>query len=404
MSDIASSPTPASEAQSPTPAAMVNPARQEQAKRYARVRRVLSLVDLALGVVALVVVFALGLHVRLRDALSSAGLGGHPWPFVLIAAYAAVFILGYTLLTFPLAIYSGYALPHRFGLSRQGFAGWLGDQGKGLLLSLIFGLGVIEVMYVLLAYQPLTWWLWVAGIALIFTVVLANLAPVLLLPLFYKLTPMPEGELRDRLLRMADRAHTRVRGVYVMHMSRKTTEGNAALMGLGNTRRIVVGDTIMQEYTPDEVEVVLAHELGHHVHADIWKGIAVQTALTLGGLALVNLALHAIVAHAAFGFRGLADIATLPVLLALLGIYGFVTGPLGNTYSRIVERQADQYALDMTRDPANFISAFHRLANQNLAQLDPNPVVEALFYDHPAIGKRIRHAEQWQAAQGTLRG
>src|SRR5579875_1166344 len=231
MTDIASSPTPTPEAQPSAPAATIDPARQAQAKRYAGLRRVLSLVDLAVGAVALVVVLVLGLHLRLRDALTSAGLGGQPWPFVLIAAYAAVYILGYTVLTFPLAIYGGFVLPHRFGLSRQGFGGWLGDQGKGLLLSLLFGLAVVEGMYLLLAKQPLTWWLWVAGIALIFTVVLANLAPVLLLPLFYKLTPMPEGELRDRLLRMAERAHTQVRGVYVMNMSRKTSEGNAALMG-----------------------------------------------------------------------------------------------------------------------------------------------------------------------------
>jgi STE24 endopeptidase len=393
-----SSPTSTTEA-TPQPTATLDPARQQQARRYATLRRWLGLADLALGAVALGVVFALGLHLRLRDAL--AGLAtwqpAHGWAPLLVAAYSAIFIVGYTLLTLPLGIYGGFTLPHRFGLGRQTFGAWLGDQAKGTALSLVLGVGMLEVLYLLLATQPLTWWLWLGAILLVFTVILANLAPVLILPLFFKLEPMPDGDLRDRLLRMAERAHTRVRGVFVMQMSRKTSEGNAAVMGLGNTRRIVVGDTILRDYTPDEVEVVLAHELGHQVHADIWKGILVQTVLTLGGLALVNLGLHAIVGQAGAGLTGLSDAATLPVLALLFGLYGLVTGPLGNTYSRMVETQADQYALDMTRDPATFISAFHRLANQNLAQLDPNPVVEALFYDHPAIGRRIRHAEQWRS-------
>jgi STE24 endopeptidase len=386
----------------PAQPAAIDPARQEQAKRYARLRRWLSLGNLGIGALFLALIFALGAHLRLRDALTSAGLGAwqpaHGWAPLLVAVYALIFTLAYEILTLPLGVYSGFVLPHRFGLSRQSLGSWLGDQAKGMLLGLVLTTGIIEILYLLLATQPQTWWLWLAVVMPFFTVILANLAPVLILPLFYKLTPMPEGELRDRLLRMAEQAHTHVRGVYVMHMSRKTTEGNAAVMGLGNTRRIVVGDTIMQDYTPDEVEVVLAHELGHQVHADIWKGIAVQMVLTLGGLALVNVGLHAGVAHPSFGFTGLADVATMPFLALLFGIYGFITGPLGNTYSRIVERQADQYALDMTHDPASFISAFNRLANQNLAQLDPNPVIEALFYDHPAIGKRIRHAEAWRAA------
>ena len=402
MSDATLPPAPALTDPQPRPSAELDPARQEQAKRLAGTRRWLSLVDLAIGLVALIIVFALGLHLRLRDGLVSAGVGSwqpiagwHPW---LVALYTAIFMLAYTILTAPLTYYQGFVLPGRYGLRTQSLSGWLSDQFKGLVLSLVFSVVVIEVIYLLLATQPQTWWIWVAIIALFFSVILANLAPVLLLPLFYKMTPMPEGELRARLLAMADRAHTKVRGVYVMGMSQKTTEGNAALMGLGNTRRIVVGDTIIRDFAPDEIEVVLAHELGHHVHNDIAKLITIQTALTVGGLALVNWGLHAAVADSAFGLHGLADIATLPILVTLLGVYSFVTGPLGNTYSRIVERQADQYALDTTRDPAAFSRAFYRLANQNLAQMNPNPVIEALFYDHPAIGKRLRHAEDWQQA------
>ena len=164
------------------------------------------------------------------------------------------------------------------------------DLFKGLVLSLILEALAVEVIYLLLATQPQTWWLWTALILLFFTVIMANLAPVLILPIFYKFTPLPEGELTRRLLALAERAHTRVRGVFSMQMSRKTTAANAALMGLGNTRRIVLGDTMLDRYTPDEIEVVLAHELGHHVHHDLWKLIISQSILTLGGLYLVNLA------------------------------------------------------------------------------------------------------------------
>src|SRR5438046_806510 len=174
---------------------------------------------------------------------------------------------------------------------------------------------VIELIYLLLAVQPQTWWLWVAIILLFFTVVMANLAPVLILPLFYKFTPLPEGELTRRLLALAKRSHTRVRGVFTMHLSSKTTAANAALMGLGNTRRIVLGDTMLDRYTPDEIEVVLAHELGHHVHHDLWKLIISQSVLTLGGLYLVNVVLHWAV-NTQHIYNSLADPPPIPLLLA----------------------------------------------------------------------------------------
>ncbi|HBE27149.1 MAG TPA: hypothetical protein DDW33_15860, partial [Ktedonobacter sp.] len=168
----------------------------------------------------------------------------------------------------------------------------------------------------MLATQPQIWWLWVAVILLFFMVVMANLAPVLILPLFYKFTPLPEGELTRRLLALVERAHTRVSGVFTMHLSSKTTAANAALMGLGNTRRIVLGDTMLDRYTPDEIEVVLAHELGHHVHHDIWKLILSQAVLTLGGLYLLNLALHWVVETQHY-YLSLSDVATMPTIFLL---------------------------------------------------------------------------------------
>jgi STE24 endopeptidase len=380
--------------------AEVNPERQQRAREYARIRHRLLLIDLGLAAVFLLLLLGTGLSTGLRDALAGVGTWqpvAH-WAPLQVALYFIILLLVYQLLGAPLSYYSGFVLPHRYQLSHQSLGSWLADQGKGLALGLIFEVAAIEVFYLLLAVQPTTWWLWAAGAMLLVSVVLANLAPVLILPLFYKLTPLQDEELTRRLLSLAERAKTRVRGVFTMNMSRKTSTANAALMGLGNTRRIVLGDTLLGVYSNDEIEVVLAHELGHHVHRDLWKLIVSQTILTLGGLYLVNLGLHWAV-ESAHLYSSLTDVAAMPLIGVALGLFGLVTMPLGNGLSRWIEYQADEYALQTTRMSDAFISAMTRLANQNLSELDPGPVIEFLLYDHPAISKRLQHAERFKAAQ-----
>jgi Zn-dependent protease with chaperone function len=370
--------------------------RQQKAKEYARIRRRLSFVNLGIGVVGVFILLFTNLASWLGDRLQ--GLSWQPiagWFPLQILVYFLILLLGYEIVTGPIAYYSGFVLPHRYGLSTMSLKSWLGDLFKGLALGLVLEVLVIEFVYALLAFQPQTWWLWVALALLFFSVVMANLAPVLILPIFYKFTPLPEGELTKRLLALAERAHTRVRGVFTMQMSNKTTAANAALMGLGNTRRIVVGDTMLDRYSPDEIEVVLAHELGHHVHHDIWKLIISQSILMLGGLYLVNVVLHWVV-ETQHMFVGLADAATLPLLLALMGAFGLIVMPVGNGLSRAIEYQADEYALQATRMVGPFKSAMTRLANQNLADVEPSPVVEFLFHDHPSINKRLKHADAFE--------
>ncbi len=370
--------------------------RQQKAKEYARIRRRLSFVSLGIGVVGVFILLFTNLDTWLGDQLQ--GLSWQPvagWFPLQILVYFLILILGYEIITAPIAYYSGFVLPHRYGLSTMSLKSWLGDLFKGLALGLVLEVLVIEFVYALLAFQPQTWWLWVALALLFFSVVMANLAPVLILPIFYKFTPLPEGDLTKRLLALAERAHTRVRGVFTMQMSNKSTAANAALMGLGNTRRIVVGDTMLDRYTSDEIEVVLAHELGHHVHHDIWKLIISQSILMLGGLYLVNVVLHWVV-ETQHIFLGLANAATLPLLLALLGAFGLIVMPVSNGFSRAIEYQADEYALQATRMVGPFKSAMTRLANQNLSDVEPSPVVEFLFHDHPSINKRLRHADEFE--------
>ncbi len=369
----------------------LDPERQEQAKEYARIRRRLMVVDLALGGLYALVWLLGGLSVGLRDYLlqwtDNVGL--------LVAGFVLIFGGIYFLLDLPLGYYSGFVLPHRYGLSTQTLSGWVVDLIKSVLLGGILGLLVIEIIYYVLRISPDLWWLWAGLILLFFSVILANLAPVLLMPLFYKFVPLEEehADLVDRLMNLADRAGTRVRGVYQFDMSRRTKAANAAITGLGNTRRIILGDTLINEFSPDEVETILAHELGHQVHRDIPIGILVESIITLGGLYLASLGLQWGVE--VFGFEGVADIAAFPLFGLVVGAYGMVTMPLGNAFSRWRERRADEYALKTTSNGQAYASALTRLANQNLAEADPEPWVEVLLYSHPALNKRIAMAESY---------
>jgi STE24 endopeptidase len=369
----------------------IDPERQEKAREYARIRRRLMLVGLAWnGAYALVWLFT-GWSLDLRNWLLQ--FSGNRW--ALVAMFAAVFGAIDMVLSSPLSYYSGYLLPRRYGLSNQSLRDWIVDGIKGLLIGAPLGLLALEVVYLLLRTEPQYWWLLAAGFMLVFSVLLSNLAPILIAPLFNKYVPLGDenADLEARLLQLAKQAHTRVRGVYKFDMSRQTSAANAGLTGLGNSRRIVLGDTLIENFTPDEIETVLAHELGHQVHADIPLGIVFSTLTTLLGFFLASLALNGGVTF--FSFQSSGDIATLPLLMLVIGIYGIITMPLENIFSRWRERRADEYALQATHKPTAFASAMTRIANQNLSELDPEPWVEFLLYSHPALKKRIDMAERF---------
>src|SRR5512136_144576 len=367
--------------------------RQQKAKEYARIRRRLLLVDLALGAAFVLVWLFSGASLGLRNQVMALT----DQPLLVVALYAAVFGAVYGMLDAPLSYYSGFVLPHRYGLSTQTLRAWLWDQVKGAAIGGILGLVLLEVVYALLRASPDWWWLWTALVMLFFSVILSNLAPVLIMPLFYKFVPLDDADLADRLTRLSEQAGTHVRGVYRFDMSSKTVQANAAVVGLGNTRRIILGDTLLNHFTSDEIETILAHELGHHVHGDLGKGILVGSALTLIGLWLAGQALNWGVA--AFGFAGLGDVAAMPLLALALGAFELVTMPLNNGYSRWRESMADRYALEATRKSEAFASAMTRLANQNLSEADPERWVEVLLYSHPAISRRVAMAREFSSAK-----
>jgi STE24 endopeptidase len=368
----------------------LDPERQQRAKEYARISRRLMLVDLAFGGIYLVAWLAFGWSQALKNIL----LRWTTNDWLLVIAFAAIFGGILMLLDLPLSYYESFVLPHRFGLSNQTLRGWISDLLKGALIGGLLGGLLLEIIYAVLRAYPANWWLWAAGILLLFNVLLANLAPVLLFPIFFKFKPLGEerADLEARLLRLAERAGTRVRGVYQFNMSRRTKAANAALTGLGNTRRIILGDTLLNEFSDEEIETVLAHELAHQVHKDIPLGIGVESVLTLLGLYLCSLGLSWSASR--LGFAGPADIAAMPLFALVLSLYGLVTMPLSNAYSRWRERKADEYALRATGNANAFTSAMIRLANQNLADADPEPWVEFLLHSHPALSKRIAMAKQ----------
>jgi len=209
-----------------------------------------------------------------------------------------------------------------------------------------------------------------------------------LLPLFYKYKPLDRPELKARLLALAEKCGARVVDVFDLQLSAKSKAANAALAGLGRTRRILLGDTLLSRYSEDEIEAVLAHELGHHVHAHLWKLIGAQTGIVFLGFFLADRLLNWGVS--AYGFEDHADLAAFPLLALTFAVLAVVLLPAVNSLSRYFEREADRFAAEVTGRPEALASALERLAEQNLADRTPHPVVEFLFYSHPSIGRRVQ--------------
>jgi STE24 endopeptidase len=359
--------------------------REAGAQSYHRWQLWLSIAGLCLAAAYLIVLIATSAAVTLRDWLSS--FSPHWW----LQLPVALIMLGggYRVVALPLRWFAGFWLPRRFGLLHQPFHRWLWDSVKATLIGGILALLGATIVYGFMRVTP-WWWLWSAGIFLVGSALLAWIAPIWLAPLFYELIPLDDAALRDRLLRMAEKAGVRVLGVWVADQSRKSRTANAAVVGLGSTRRIVLFDTLIREFTPDEVEAVLAHELAHHVHRDVVRGLLVQSAVTLATFWAANQMLD--VGSRWLGLDGPADLAALPLFGLILMALGLVALPIANGWSRHVERQADDFALHTAGDPEAFIGAMDRLGDLNLAERDPHRVKEFLLYSHPSVARRIARA------------
>ena len=370
---------------------------EDKASRYHRLKRQASVVSLVWTLVLLGGLLWTGASLSLRNVAEGAASipgGSESWRASLtVVLYVALLSALAEAGSLPLAVYSDFLLERRYGLSNETLRGWLIDQAKSFGLGLLLGCGGAAILYALIRYSPEHWWLPAGAVFALIIVGIANVAPVVLLPLFYRVKPLDRESLRTRLIALAERADARVLGAYEWGLSDKTKKANAALAGIGATRRILVSDTMLAEYSDEEIEVVLAHEIAHHVHGDIWKGILFQCVLILAGFYLGARVLDWMAA--AFELRSVADIAGLPLLLLAAGGVSLVMLPLAHALSREFERNADRFALSLTRNPGAFISAMRRLAAQNLAEERPSPLVQWLFHSHPPVHERIAVAQSF---------
>ncbi|HEV2971685.1 MAG TPA: M48 family metallopeptidase [Pirellulales bacterium] len=377
-----------------------------EARHYGRLELICELADKAIDLAYLAVMafaFARALDGWLAQLIARAGLR--------LAAMFVVVTGLHLALSFPLSLYSGFVLEHRFGLSRQTLGRWLWHYAKRNLLVLVFGLAMFEGLYALIWWTGPNWWWIAAGAFFAVSVLLGQLVPVLILPLFYKIERIgtapqngsaasPEqdakaAELARRMIRLADGTGLSIEGVYRMDLSSETAKANAMLAGLGRTRRVIMGDTLLDGFTPDEIEVVFAHEIGHHVHRHIWKLIAVGVLLSAIGFWTCDRLLSA---WAGIGPGGIAyrqlPAASLPLLMLWLTFFSLLLEPLQNAISRRFERQCDRYALSRTGLRAAYISAFKKLAKLNKDDPNPNPIAVFLFHSHPPIAERLALADE----------
>jgi len=302
---------------------------------------------------------------------------------------AFILLTGFTgiLLFFPINFYRDYYLEHKYDLSNQTFGKWIFENFKGLVISLIIGIPILLIFYYMLNKFGEFWWLPFAFILFIISVVAARLIPVVILPLFYKITPFDNEELKIRITRIAEDSGIKVENIFKFNMSKNTRKANAAFTGLGKSKRILLGDTLLDNYSNDEIETVIAHELGHYKRKHIIKNIIIGTTASFGTLFLIAY-LYSISLNW-FGFVKLQEVAALPILPIWAMLIGLIETPLTNILSRKFEYEADEYAIAITNKPSAFITTLNKLTDQNLADIQPHPLVEWFFYSHPSIKKRV---------------
>ncbi len=365
------------------------------ARAYNRLRRRLGITDFVLGLALLLLLLVTGWTGKLRDLAYRAA--GDDYTLAVLIYVALLSLLGKVA---GLGLdYYGFRLEHRFRLSPQKLRGWAWDQLKGWLVGLPLAAMAVEIVYFLIRHAPQYWWVLAWLVFIVLFLLFAQIAPVVLFPIFYKFVPLEDEELKQRLLRLSQRAGARVRGVYEWKLSEKSRKANAALTGLGATRRILLADTLLANYSADEIEAVLAHELGHHVHRHLPKSIALQVVTTLVGFWAANQVLGVAI-HRLHWFGSLADFANLPLLALVAAVLSFLLLPAMNAFSRFNERQADRYCFSAVPSVAPFISAMRKLGEQNLAEQQPSRFVEWFFHSHPSIAKRVAAAEAWAQAEG----
>ena len=353
-------------------------------KAYTREKNIITFVELGLTGVYFYVLLAWGGASFVANLVR----GWTAQPLLQFLLFSLIVGGIFSVVSFPLSVYSEFILEHKYGLSRQTLWQWLWDKTKGLLISSVISLPILLAFYYLLKTTPNWWWLWLGILLAFVTVVLAQIAPVLIFPLFYKFKPLENQALVNRLQQLLNRYGFQLEGLNQFDMSSKTVKANAAFTGMGKTRRIILGDTLLEKFSEDEIEFVIAHEVGHFVHRHLVKGIALNLASIFVGLYLVHLAYQYVLFHA--GISDMLRLEYLPYLGLFLFLFSLMVMPLTNGVSRRFEFQADAFAVRAVSNPPAAISTLEKLAEINLTDPNPNPLIEFFFHSHPSISRRVQ--------------
>lgn len=307
--------------------------------------------------------------------------------YLLFLAFTTIVGTALGILFFPLSYYSGFYLEHKYNLSNQSFGKWLWEGIKGLVVSAVIGLPILLFFFYVIKTFGDLWWLPLAAGLFFFSVILAKFVPIIILPIFYKVVPLENESLKTKIENLAKQAGMKVQNIYSFNMSKNTKKANAAFTGLGKTKRILLGDTLLENYSEDEIETVIAHELGHYKKKHIPKNLLLSTVLSFVTLYLIALLYK--ISLPWFGFEKISQISALPILSLWGMIIGLIVTPFSNFISRKFEYEADQYAIDATKKSESFISVLQKLTEQNLGDKEPHPFVEWYFYSHPSIKRRV---------------
>jgi len=360
----------------------------DKGKKYNNIKLAIGIIEGIVSFILILLFVWLGYSKELELYLSEY----FPNEYLLFLAF--LFVIGFagSILSFPISYYTGYYLEHKYNLSNQTFWKWILEGLKGLLVSLIIGVPILLTFYFFLIYFATIWWLPFAIIMFFISVVLAQIFPILIFPIFYKITPVDNESLKERIKKLAQNAKLKVQNIYRFDMSKNTKKANAAFTGLGKTKRIILGDTLLENFSEDEIETVIAHELGHFKKKHIIKNILIGTASSFLTLYLIAMLYQNSLNW--FGFNSITEISALPLLALWSMLIGLIQSPLGNILSRKFEYEADEYAVEETKNPSAFKNTLEKLTEQNLGDKEPHPLVEWFFYSHPSIKNRINAIEK----------
>lgn len=354
-----------------------------KSKKYNNIKLTVGISKTVISFVLLFLFVALDYSAKLTVLLS----GYVSADYLLLIYFVVVTGAVSGVLFFPINFYTEFYLEHKYNLSNQTFFKWILEDLKGLLVFAVIGIPILLAFYYSLKTFGSNWWLPFAILLFIVSVLLARVVPILILPLFYKLTPVDDEELKRRITSLAKDAGVKVENVYRFDMSKNTKKANAAFTGIGKSKRILLGDTLLDNYTKDEIETVIAHELGHYKKKHISKNIIIGTVSSF--LTLFLIAKLYEISLTWFGFDLRTNIAALPLLSLWAMLIALIQSPIGNLLSRKYEYEADRYAVDVTKKPDAFVSTLKKLTKQNLGDENPNPFVEWFFYSHPSINNRV---------------